>query len=415
MFRGDRRHMPPSSGDAPLPGAAAPPPLSIVVPTFNERENVGPLAAALAAALPGGGWELIVVDDDSPDGTADAVLRLAERDRRVRCLRRLGRRGLATACIEGALASASPYVAVMDADGQHDERLLPAMLEALQADRSLDLVIGSRYVPGGSAQGWSADRAQASRFAGWLGRKVLRISVADPMSGFFMVRRAAFERAAPHLSGVGFKLLLDLLASAPEPLRVRELPYAFRPRSHGESKLDSRVAGDYLALLWDKAVGAWLPLRFVTFALVGGFGLAVHLVALRLGLTSLGLAFGAAQALATLVAMVSNFLLNNLLTYRDRRLRGLGLLRGLLLFCLVCSLGAVGNVGVAGLVFAAGQRPGWWLAGLSGALVSVGWNYFATAFLVWNGAARRARRRRPAAGEPEAGRPGATRPSTQPS
>jgi dolichol-phosphate mannosyltransferase len=407
-----------SAAPAAPPGAVPPPLVSVVVPTFNERDNVGSLLEAVARALAGHGWELIVVDDDSPDGTAAAVQRLAARDGRVRCLRRLGRRGLATACIEGALASAGTYVAVMDADGQHDEQLLPAMLEALQGDPSLDIAIGSRYVAGGSTDGWSAQRAKASRLATWLGRKVLGVALADPMSGFFMVRRSAFDRAAPHLSGVGFKLLLDLLASAPEPLRLRELPYRFRPRSRGESKLDSRVAGDYLALLWDKSVGAWLPLRFVTFALVGGFGLAVHLGVLRLALTSFGLAFAAAQAAATLVAMVSNFLLNNALTYRDRRLRGAGLLRGLVLFCLVCSLGAIGNVGVAELVFDAEQRPGWWLAGLSGALVSVGWNYCATAFLVWNGAARQARRlrrvRRAADGQEE-GRSDATRPSTQPS
>jgi dolichol-phosphate mannosyltransferase len=194
--------------------------LTVIVPTLNEKENLAPLLASLQAALHGVRWEAVFVDDDSTDGTADELRVIARRDSRVRCLQRIGRRGLATACIEGVLASAAPYVAVMDADMQHDERILPEMLVALKRDR-YDLVIGSRYIAGGGTGDWNRTRAEISSLATHLSRIICKTDIADPMSGFFMVRRSIFENAMRNLSGQGFKILLDLVASTGKPLQIK--------------------------------------------------------------------------------------------------------------------------------------------------------------------------------------------------
>ena len=354
--------------------------LTVVVPTLNERDNILPLVALLDAALSGIAWEVVFVDDDSRDGTAAHVRALARQDARVRCLQRVGRRGLATACIEGALASAAPYLAVMDADLQHDEALLPRMLEILRTG-ACDIVIGSRYVPGGDLSGLSRGRAEISRLATRLSRLICKAQIADPMSGFFMLRREVFESALRRLSGQGFKILLDLLASSAHPLRIEELPYRFRERRHGQSKLDTLVVWEFAMLLADKLVGHILPVRFLLFVLVGGLGLIVHLIVLRFGLTALALGFTSAQAAAAVVAMTSNFFLNNLFTYRDQRLKGWRLLRGLVSFYLICSLGLISNVGVASYAFA--RHETWWFAGVAGVIVGSVWNYAVSSIFTW--------------------------------
>ena len=355
--------------------------LTVVVPTLNERDNLDPLLLGIASALKNISWEVIFVDDDSTDGTGDYARRLARRDVRVRCLQRIGRRGLSTACIEGVLASASPYIAVMDGDLQHDERLLPQMLDVLKRE-PIDLVVGSRYVPGGKiGKGLSGNRARASGFATWLARFICKADVADPMSGFFMFRRDIFESAVRNLSGQGFKILLDLMASSPRPLQVRELPFEFRRRRFGESKLDVLVVWEYVMLLADKLVGHIVPVRFAFFMMIGGLGLFVHLAVLWTGLT-LGARFVAAQTAATAVAMTSNFLLNNLFTYRDQRLRGWRLVRGLLSFYLICGIGAAANVGIASYIFR--LERAWWVAGIAGAIVGSVWNYAVSSIFTWN-------------------------------
>jgi dolichol-phosphate mannosyltransferase len=363
-----------------IPSSAVPPVLSIIVPTLNERENIEPVLALITAALPETEWEAIFVDDDSRDGTPEHVRAIARRNPRVRCLQRIGRRGLATACIEGVLASASPYIAVMDADLQHDERLLPEMLKALDSG-AIDLVVGSRYAAGGGFGDWSSSRVRISGLATRLARMICKADVADPLSGFFMCRREIFEAALRRMSGQGFKVLLDLLASSPKPPRVRELPYNFRERRHGESKLDTLIAWEYGMLLADKLIGRFIPVRFALFGLIGGLGLLVHLGTLRTALNPLGLEFAAAQAIATMVAMTSNFILNNQFTYRDQRLRGFALLRGLITFYLICGVGAVANVGVASYAFTSSHA--WWLAGIAGAVVGSVWNFAMSSVFTW--------------------------------
>jgi dolichol-phosphate mannosyltransferase len=354
--------------------------LSVIVPTFNERDNVAELVRLLDRALAGLRWEVIFVDDDSTDNTADEIRSIAQSNARVRCLQRIGRRGLASACIEGALASSAPYIAVMDADLQHDETILSVMLTELKTGGA-DIVVGSRYVKGGGVGEWQSHRAAMSRLATRLSRLVSRADLKDPMSGFFIIRRTVFMEAVRNLSSVGFKILLDLFASSPRPLVFREVPYGFRSRKAGESKLDSTVMWDYLMLLMDKLIGKYIPIRFLSFLIIGGFGVVVHMAVLATALKGIDLSFEVSQTAATVVAMTTNFFLNNMLTYRDLRLRGWQNLRGLLTFYAVCGLGAAANVGVAGFIFGLNYR--WWFAGIVGIIIGSVWNYVATATFTW--------------------------------
>jgi dolichol-phosphate mannosyltransferase len=361
--------------------AVASPVLSVIVPCYNERPHVAPMIAALEAALAGIAWEVIYVDDNSPDGTTQEVRRLARTDRRIRCIRRIGRRGLASAVIEGALSSSADYVAVIDGDMQHDETRLPVMLAALQTGR-YDLAVASRHVAGGDNAGLANRWRHALSDGGiWLAQNFLPLRLADPMSGFFMLPRPLFEELARGLNGQGFKILVDLVLSSAGPLRVKEIPARFRERAAGESKMDVLVMIQFVGLLLDKVFGGVLPLRFFSFALVGVLGVLVHLSVLSLLRWTTLLGFGTEQTLATIIAMVFNFQLNNVVTYRDQRLRGPGLWRGLLLFMVVCGFGAVANVGIARVLYE--QNTAWSIAGGIGAIIGVVWNYAVSATLVW--------------------------------
>ncbi|HEY2570727.1 MAG TPA: glycosyltransferase family 2 protein, partial [Solirubrobacteraceae bacterium] len=321
------------SKTTPLTRAASrpAPELTVVVPTFNERANVPLLVARLQRTLDGIDWEVIFVDDNSSDGTAAVVRSIGETDARVRCIRRIGRRGLAGACLEGMLSSQARFVAVMDADLQHDETLLAGMLARLRPG-DVDLAVASRYVAAGSAEGLAGRRASYSRWSTDLARKLLRVDLTDPMSGFFMLRRAAVEELAPKLSSQGFKILLDIVATAGGTLRIAELPYVFRERQHGESKLDARIVLDFFALVLAKLTDDAVSFRFLMFCFVGLTGVFIHMAALAVMFDLGGLAFGPAQAVATVGAIAWNFVLNNALTYRDQRLAGWAFITGLLRF-----------------------------------------------------------------------------------
>jgi len=357
--------------------------LAVVIPTFNEAANVPVLVARLDAALKGRAWEAIFVDDDSPDGTAEAARAIARLDRRVRVIQRIGRRGLSSACVEGMCATAAPAVAVIDGDLQHDESILPAMLDALQADPALDLAIGSRFVEGGGTGDWDRDRVTKSAFATKLSRQVLKADLNDPMSGFFMIRTDIVRKIAPDLSAIGFKILLDIMTTSPRPLRFREFGYVFRLRIEGESKLDHVVAMEYLIALYDRMFGRYVPVRFAMFSAIGVLGVAVHMAVLSLLYLGLGVTFLAGQIVAAVAAMTGNFFLNNALTYRDRRLKGWRQLAdGWVSFCAVCSVGLVANVGVAAFVHDA-QNGEWAASALLGVLVGAVWNYALSSKFVW--------------------------------
>jgi dolichol-phosphate mannosyltransferase len=325
-------------------------------------------------------WEVIYVDDNSPDGTAAAVRAIGATDDRVRCIRRIGRRGLAGACIEGILSSQARYVAILDADMQHDETLLVPMLERLRKG-DVDVVVGSRYIPGGSADSFTSKRRFMSRMSHVAARMITKVDLNDSGSGFFMIRREAVEALAPRLSSQGFKLLLDIMTTAGGTLRPAELPYTFRDRQHGESKLDAHIILDFAALLVAKLTNDAISFRFLMFCFVGLTGVVIHMIALRLAIQSAALRFEIAQVIATVVAVCWNFVLNNMLTYRDQRLTGWRFVTGLLRFQLICAVGAVSNVGAAAWLYGFGEN--WWLAGLAGAVMSAVWNYVVSAAFVW--------------------------------
>ena len=357
--------------------------LAVIVPTFNESANVPLLVAKLEAALAGRGWEVIFVDDDSPDGTASVARELARSDPRVRVIQRIGRRGLSSACIEGMCATAAPLVAVIDGDLQHDETLLPRMADALAADEALDLVIGSRFVEGGGLGDWDKDRVAKSALATRLSRRVLKADLSDPMSGFFMIRADIVRALVPSLSAIGFKILLDIMTTSPRPLKFQEMAYVFRTRAVGESKLDHVVAMEFLIALYDRMFGKVIPVRFVMFSAIGALGAAVHMGTLWLMFRGLGLTFLASTILATAVAMTFNFFLNNTLTYRDRRLKGTrALIDGWVSFCAVCSVGAAANVGVAEFLYQA-QEGYWALSALAGIAVAAVWNFALSSRFTW--------------------------------
>jgi len=353
----------------------------VVIPVLNEEGNIAPMVAALDKALAGIAWEAIYVDDDSRDGTRAAIAAIGRHDPRVRLIHRVGRRGLASAFIEGAQASLAPYIAAIDGDMQHDETVLPKMLAALR-DEGFELAIGSRYVEGGGIGEWDKTRAGMSSLATSLAGIVLRTPVSDPMSGFFMIRREVFERASRRLSAMGFKILLDIIASLRTPPRIKELPYQFRTRTSGESKLDAGVLRDYLLLILDKLVGHILPVRFLLFAGVGAVGIAAHLIVLRTGLRFGGMSFSSAQTLATAVAIVGNFTLNNTFTFRERRLKGARFVTGLITFSLISSVGAVANINVSS-VLVGDAHSTWYAAGILGAVMSLVWNYAVSSAITW--------------------------------
>ena len=365
----------------------SPPVLAVVVPTFNERENIALLYERVTAALGPTPFEFIVVDDNSPDGTAALAKELAQTHLNIRCIHRIGRRGLASAVCEGAASTAAPFIAVIDADLQHDEKILPQMLA--RANDGADIVVGTRYAGDGSATaGFSELRERGSRMATKLSGFLTGKSLSDPMSGFFLLRRELFDEVAPELSGEGFKILLDIIVAATRrrarsgtALNLAEIPYSFRSRHAGESKMSPIVVIQFLGLLLSRATRGILPTSFLLFSMVGTSGLAVHLSVLTFTNLVLGFDFTWAQLSATLVAMTTNFVLNNTLTYSDRKLRGLKFWRGLFTFYLVCSVGTVANVAVAANLFAASHAL--LFSGIAGALMSVVFNYSVTRILTW--------------------------------
>jgi dolichol-phosphate mannosyltransferase len=354
--------------------------LAIVVPTYNERDNAPVLLAALERVLVGIQWEVIFVDDSSPDGTAEQIRQIASQDRRVRIIERIGRRGLSSACIEGMLSTPAPYIAVMDGDMQHDESILPEMLDCIKSNQ-LDVVVGSRNIPGGAMGEFSQARVRLSNLGSRISRLVCHAETSDPMSGFFIVDRKYVQQVARRLTGRGFKILVDLLASSRGAVRVADVPYHFRNRQRGESKLDVNVELEYLFLLVDKAIGNVVPTRFVLFVLVGFLGVFVHLSCLGLFYRVAKESFAVSQWLATWVAMTANFLLNNVVTFRDRRLKGMKLVIGLLTLYAACSVGALMNVSFANFLHKSSVP--WYLAGVAGTAISSVWNYGVNTVFTW--------------------------------
>jgi dolichol-phosphate mannosyltransferase len=364
--------------------------LAIVLPTLNERANLAPLVERLDSALQGITWEAIFVDDNSPDGTSDEARAISLRDPRIRVIQRINRRGLASAAIEGMLATAAPVVAVMDADHQHDPRLLPQMLDAI-GNGQYDIAVASRFAEGASTEAWGRpDRVKASGVANALARKLTGVELTDPMSGYFMLRAETLRADAHRLSGVGFKILLDILATVDAPLKVKEFPLAFAARASGESKLDRTIVFEFLVGLYDRWLGRYIPTRFALFGTIGAAGVVVHMSVLAVLLAIFGgsfkghlvSAFELGQTVAALFAMTFNFVLNNALTYADKRLVGfVPLLRGWAKFGLTCSVGLLANVGVAAILVRFGVHE--YPAAITGIIIGSVWNFALSSKFVW--------------------------------
>jgi dolichol-phosphate mannosyltransferase len=364
--------------------------LAVVLPTYNERANLPAMVERLDAALQGIAWEVIVVDDHSPDGTADEARALSQQDPRVRVIERIGRRGLASAAIEGMLATAAPVVAVMDADHQHDPKLLPQMLAAVNSG-DYDVAYGSRFAEGASTEAWGRpDRVKASGIANAIARRLTGVELSDPMSGYFMLRAEIVRGDAHRLSGVGFKILLDILATVDNALRVKEFPMNFAARAAGESKLDRTVVFEFLVGLYDRWLGRIIPTRFALFGTIGAIGVIVHMAVLTTFLQIFGgsfkgqlvSAFELGQTTAAVVAMTFNFVLNNALTYSDKRLTGfVPLLKGWCKFALTCAVGLSANVGVAAILVRYGVHE--YPAAIAGIIVGSVWNFALSSRFVW--------------------------------
>lgn len=355
--------------------------VSLILPSRNEAANIATSIDRAKQVLTGYNFEIIIVDDNSPDGTSDIVRDIAATDHRVRIIERIGRRGLASACIEGAMAASGRVIAVMDADLQHDEAILPALVQTVLDDEA-ELAIGSRYVGDGGTGDWQDDRKAKSALATRLARITMKTELSDPMSGFFAVKADLFRQLVPNMTGRGFKILLDLVFASKRPLRIKEIPFVFRTRGEGESKLDTAISLQFLMMLYDQKFGHLVPARFILFALVGGLGVFVHMAVLFCLHKGLGTSFLVGQSGAVIVAMTYNYLLNNLLTFRDVRLKGWGLLKGWATFSLVCGLGAIANVGVASYLFAQGYVM-WTVSALAGILIGAVWNYVMASRFTW--------------------------------
>ena len=359
--------------------------LSIITPTYNEAQNVEPFILAVKKAMKKcKDYEIIFVDDNSQDKTYEIVKNLSKKYHNVRCIRRIARRGLSSAVIEGCLSSSSELLVIMDADLQHDESKILEMIK-IQKNHNLDIVVASRFLEKKYTSALSIKRNIVSKAANWLANKISRVKLSDPMSGFFLVKRKIIEDKAPKLTGLGFKILLDIFSSVGSQVKYKEISFDFKSRKFGESKLDAMVVWEYLLLLWETRFGKIIPARFLSFCAIGGTGVLAHLMVLFI-LKNYGISFVLSQSIATFSAMTSNFFLNNILTYRDRQKKGLQAFKALIIFYITCGLGAVANVGIANYLYLGKFNEvsiTWYISGIVGALVGAIWNFLMSSMLTW--------------------------------
>jgi dolichol-phosphate mannosyltransferase len=362
--------------------------LSLVIPTFDERENIGELVGRLTRLLDpvlAGAYELILVDDDSPDRTWELALGLGRTFPQLRVLRRTAERGLSTAVIRGWQAARGEVLAVIDADLQHPPEVVLRLWEEL--GRGADLAVASRNVQGGGISNWSLRRRLLSRGAQLLGLMILPGvlgRVSDPMSGYFMFRRSVIGGVPLH--PLGYKILIEVIGRG-RIGRLAEVGYVFRERSEGESKVTSAIYVDYLRHLVRLRLGT-LPFgRLVRFAVVGLSGLAVDMGLLYVlsDPGQLGWGLTRSKVLAAEVAIANNFVWNDLWTFRDlaRGQRGArAALRRFAKFNVICSMGLVFNVVLLNLMYNVLHMNRYAANAVAVGLVTL-WNFWINLKLSW--------------------------------
>ena len=358
--------------------------LSLVICTLNESESIGAVLREVDRVLAGVPTEVIVVDDSEDDATARAVRAVVPIHVHIRLMRRRGERGLATAAAAGWGRARGRVLGLMDGDGQHDASLLPALLKTMQLQHA-DFAVASRYITGANT-GLTGFRDHLSQLGTWSARLATGVNTSDPMSGFFLFRRDWWEAAQVKMSPVGYKILLDLTLSGTRKPKIVEVATSLRARIGGQSKLDVRVIADLAALILSKQFNGALSPRFVLFAGVGASGMIVNMSVVT-AMAAMGAAYGLAQAVAVLIAMTTNFVLNNLLTFRDRRLGGMAFWRGLAAFYAACGGGAIVNELLGMKLYAMGTPAA--LAAFCGASLAVVWNYAAATRIAWAARASR--------------------------
>ena len=356
--------------------------LTIIIPTFNEVKNVDEIIKRLNKVLNQIKFRIIFVDDNSSDGTIDKVKENQLIHNNIDLIIRVGRRALAGACIEGLLNSSSQLVAIIDCDLQHDENILPKMYALFKKQPTLDLVVGSRHIDEGtSSSGFSLLREYGSKIAIKVTQILLRIKISDPMSGFFMVKNSSLLPIIKKLQPDGFKILADILASVKGRWNIKEVGYIFRKRKSGDSKMNVTVILELIALILSHLSFRFFSIRFIMFGMVGASGILVQLISTFLLMNYISLDFIIAHILSVIIAMTSNFSLNNILTFKDKALTGTKYIKGLLTFYLVCSIGAFLNIAIADYLF---KNFGLWIfSSVSGAFIAALWNFLFNSIITW--------------------------------
>ena len=353
--------------------------ISIVVPTYNESKNITPLYENLCKVLPHNDWELIVADDDSPDGTAE-VARCISGAHNIRIINRRRGKGLSPSVIDGVQASHGDYIVVMDADGQHDERLIPEMIRILDT-QDIDVVSGSRFMHGATQRGLNSPRFMLSKYGTFLLNIILNKNLSDPLTGFFSTSRKDFLDLIPRMENQGYKIFAEYI-SLKKQARIIELSYNFRPRLTGESNLNSLVIWNFMVFIVAKILRGKIPEAFLSFVFVGGLGAILHILCFYVTFSYMEVAFHSAQLISTAIATIFNFHLNNRLTFPTRQLRGHVYYSGLFKYFVASSIGIFANVSIATISYEQ-VHYGAIISSLLGAIIDAVWKYTFAESIIW--------------------------------